>query len=108
MGYLTEQTPQPSSAKEISFDERVDYVFQAHNLHFGWQRVVQQGILEIDEKTQAKVNRAISLVRHGSSLEAALIEADISEEIGSLLLAIGRGDLEALSSLSKNGSRSVE
>jgi len=103
-GYLTKQLP----AKEISFDERVDYVLQAHNLHFGWQRVVQQGILEIDRQTQAQVNRAISSVRNGISLEAALAENDISEQIGSLLLAISRGDLEALSSLSKNGSRSVE
>ena len=102
LGYLTEQTSQPSSAKEISFDERVDYVFQAHNLHFGWQRIVKQGILNIDRQTQAKVNRAINSVRNGSSLEEALIEAEISEQIGSLLLAISRGDTEAIFSPSMN------
>ncbi len=107
-GYLTKPTPQRSSAKEISFDERVDYVLQAHNLHFGWQRVVQQGILEIDRQTQAQVNRAISSVRNGISLEAALAENDISEQIGSLLLAISRGDTDAISSPSMNVPRSVE
>ena len=103
-GYLTKQLP----AKEISFDERVDYVLQAHNLHFGWQRVVQQGILEIDRPTQAQVNRAISSVRNGISLEAALAENDISEQIGSLLLAISRGDTDAISSPSMNVPRSVK
>ncbi len=90
--YLTKQTPQPSSAKEISFDERVDYVIQAHNLHFGWQRIVQQGILDIDRQTQAKVNRAINSVRNGSSLEEALIKVEISEPIGLLLQAINRAE----------------
>ena len=71
---------------------RIDSVLNAHALYFGWQKVVRQGRLEIDALTQAKVERAINLVSRGSSLKAALIEADIDGEVGSLLLAISRGD----------------
>ena len=84
---------------------RIDSVLNAHALYFGWQKVVRQGRLEIDPLTQAKVERAINLVSRGSSLEAALIEADIDAEVGSLLLAISRGDTEALSSLFENVSK---
>ncbi len=89
-GYLTKQTPQPSLAKEISFDEQIDYVLQANNLYFGWQRVVRQE--NIEQSTQAKVNRAINSVRNGSSLEEALIKVEISEPIGLLLQAINRAE----------------
>ncbi len=89
-GYLTKQTPQPSLAKEISFDEQIDYVLQANNLYFGWQRVIRQE--NIDQSTQAKVNRAINSVRNGSSLEEALIKVEISEPIGLLLQAINRAE----------------
>ena len=61
--------------------------------------------MDIDEKTQTKVNRAISLVRRGSPLKSALFEADIDVQVASFLLAISQGDTEALSSLSKNVSR---
>ncbi len=103
--YLTKQPPKQSPVREISFDERVDNVLKAHDLHFGWQKVVQQGILDIDEETETKVNRAISLVRRGSPLKSALFEADIDVQVASFLLAISFGDTEALSSLSKNVSR---
>ncbi len=103
--YLTKQPAKQSSVREISFDERVDNVLKAHDLYFGWQKVVQQGILYIDEETQTKVNRAISLVRRGSPLKSALLEADIDVQVASFLLAISFGDTEALSSLSKNVSR---
>lgn len=103
--YLTKQPPKQSPVKEINFDERVDNVLKAHDLYFGWQKIVQQGVLDIDEKTQTKVNRAISLVRRGSPLKSALFEADIDVQVASFLLAISQGDTEALSSLSKNVSR---
>ena len=97
--YLTKQPPKQSSVKEIGIDKRVNYILEAHDLHFGWQKVVQQGILNIDEETQAKVDRAINLVRRGNSLKAALVEADIDVRVGSFLLAISEGDTEAISSL---------
>lgn len=103
--YLTKQPPRQPSVKDVNFDKRVDNVLKAHDLHFGWQKVVRQGILNIDEETQTKVNRAISLVRRGNSLKAALVEADINVRVGSFLLAISEGDSEALFSLSKNVSR---
>lgn len=91
-----------SSGEETSPVNRIDSVLNAHALYFGWQKVVRQGRLEIDAQTRAKVDRAINLVSRGSSLKAALIEAEIDAEVSSLLLAISRGDTEALSSLSKN------
>ena len=100
--YLTKQPPRKSSVKEIGIDKRVDYVLEAHDLHFGWQRVLKQGILDIDRQTQAKVDLAINLVRRGSSLKAALVEADLDVQVASFLLAISEGDDEALSSLSRN------
>ncbi|GAB4542402.1 MAG: hypothetical protein Tsb0014_35110 [Pleurocapsa sp.] len=103
--YLTKQPPKQSPVKDVNFDERVDNVLKAHDLYFGWQKVVQQGVLDIDEETQTKVNRAISLVRRGSPLKSALFEADIDVQVASFLLAISQGDTEALSSLSKNVSR---
>ena len=103
--YLTKQPPKQSLVKEIGIDKRVDNVLKAHDLYFGWQKVVRQGILNIDEETQAKVDRAINLVRRGNSLKAALVEADIDVRVGSFLLAISEGDTEALFSLSKNVSR---
>ncbi len=103
--YLTKQPPKQSPVKDVNFDERVDNVLKAHDLYFGWQKIVQQGILDIDEKTQTKVNQAISLVRRGSPLKSALFEADIDVQVASFLLAISQGDTEALSSLSRNVSR---
>ncbi len=94
---LARQTAQSLSAKKISSNEQIDYVLQANNLYFGWQRVVRQG--NIERSTQAKVNRVISYLRNGISLEEALIKVGISESISSLLRDINRGDLEALSSL---------
>ncbi len=101
----TTYTPHPARS---AFDERVDNVLKAHDLYFGWQQIVRQGILDIDDETQAKVNRAIALVRRGRPLKAALIEAENGIQVSSFLLAISRGDTEALSSLSKNVSRAVE
>ena len=94
-----------SSGLETTPVNRIDSVLNAHALYFGWQKVVRQGRLEIDALTQAKVERAINLVSRGSSLKAALIEADIDAEVGSYLLAIDRGDTEALSSLFENVSK---
>ncbi|MGK7916660.1 MAG: hypothetical protein AB4038_14125 [Prochloraceae cyanobacterium] len=98
----TTYTPHPARS---AFDERIDNVLKAHDLYFGWQKIVQQGILNIDEETETKVNRAISLVRRGSPLKSALFEADIDVQVASFLLAISQGDSEALSSLLKNVSR---
>ncbi len=112
--------PLPSACEKISTDieskrevattltsettavNKIDSVLNAHALYFGWQKVVRQGKLDIDALTQAKVDRAINLVSKGSSLKAALIEVEIDAEVSSLLLAISRGDTEALSSLLKN------
>ena len=91
-----------SSGLETTPVNRIDSVLNAHALYFGWQKVVRQGRLDIDAQTRAKVERAINLVSRGSSLKAALIEVEIDGDVGSLLLAISRGDTEALSSLSKN------
>ncbi|AFZ38077.1 hypothetical protein Sta7437_4619 (plasmid) [Stanieria cyanosphaera PCC 7437] len=99
--YLAKQSP----VKDVNFDKRVNNLLKAHDLYFGWQKVVRQRILDIDEETQTKVNRAISLVRRGSPLKSALFEADIDMQVASFLLAISQGDTEALSSLSKNVSR---
>ena len=106
--YLTKQPPKQSPVKDVNFDERVDNILKAHDLYFGWQKIVQQGVLDIDEKTETKVDRAISLVRRGSSLKSALFEADIDVQVASFLLAISQGDTEALSSLSKKVSRVVQ
>ncbi len=94
---LVRRTSQPLSATKTSSNEQIDDVLQANKLYFGWQRVVRQG--NIERSTQAKVNRVISYLRNGISLEKALIKVGISESIASLLRDINRGDLEALSSL---------
>ena len=108
MAESLQPTPDPQHPARSAFDERVDNVLKAHDLYFGWQQIVRQGILDIDEETQAKVNRAIALVRRGRPLKAALIEAENGIQVSSFLLAISRGDTEALSSLSQNVSRAVE
>ena len=108
-----EQSVEIESNKEVETSpglettpvNRIDSVLNAHALYFGWQKVVRQGILESDALIQAKVERAINLVSRGSSLKAALIEVEIDGDVGSLLLAISRGDTEALSSLFENVSR---
>ncbi len=91
---LTRRTAQSSSAKKISSNESIDYVLQANNLYFGWQKVVRQE--NVERQTQAKVNRVISYFRNGTSLELALIKVEISEPIASLLQTIHRGNVEAL------------
>ncbi|MGK7948904.1 MAG: hypothetical protein AB4368_08900, partial [Xenococcaceae cyanobacterium] len=93
-----------SPGSETTPVNRIDSVLNAHALYFGWQKVVRQGILESNALIQAKVERAINLVSRGSSLKAALIEAEIDAEVSSLLLAISRGNTEALSSPSENVS----
>ncbi len=108
--YLTKVPSVKSIAKKVSneHDEQVDDALKAHDLYFGWQRVVNQGILDLDDETEDKVNRAIGLVRRGTPIKTALREAQVGIQISSFLLAISTDDTEALASLSKNVARAVQ
>ncbi len=99
----------PSLAKKTSSkdDQRIENALKAHDLYFGWQRVVRQGILDIDDETENKVNRAISLVRRGTPIKTALKDVQVGIQISSFLLAISADDTEALASLSANVARGV-
>lgn len=107
--YLTKVPSVPLLAKKASSedDERVENALKAHDLYFGWQRVVRQGILDLDDGTEDKVNRAISLVRRGTPIKAALRDAQVGIQVSSFLLAISTDDTEALASLSANVARAV-
>ena len=107
--YLTKVPSVPSLAKKTSSkdDQRIENALKAHDLYFGWQRVVRQGILNINDETENKVNRAISLVRRGTPIKVALKDAQVGIQISSFLLAISADDTEALASLSANVARSV-
>ncbi len=104
--YLTKVPSVPSLAKKKD-NERVENALKAHDLYFGWQRVVRQEILDIDDETENKVNRAISLVRRGTPIKTALKDAQVGIQVSSFLLAISTDDTEALASLSANIGRSV-
>ena len=56
--YLTKVPSVPTLAKKTSSkdDQRIENALKAHDLYFGWQRVVRQGILDIDDETENKVN----------------------------------------------------
>ena len=107
--YLTKVPSVPSLAKKTSSkdDQRIENALKAHDLYFGWQRVVRQGILDIDDETENKVNRAISLVRRGTPIKTALKDVQVGIQISSFLLAISADDTEALASLSANVARGV-
>ncbi|MEO1672112.1 MAG: hypothetical protein AAFR77_15235 [Cyanobacteria bacterium J06631_2] len=108
--YLTKVPSVPLLAKKASSedDERVENALKAHDLYFGWQRVVRQGILDLDDGTEDKVNRAISLVRRGTPIKSALKDAQLGIQVSSFLLAISTDDTEALASLSMNVARAVQ
>ena len=108
--YLTKVPSVPSLAKKASSEdgERVENALKAHDLYFGWQRVVRQGILDLDDGTEDKVNRAISLVRRGTPIKSALKDAQLGIQVSSFLLAISTDDTEALASLSMNVARAVQ
>ncbi|MBE9046961.1 hypothetical protein IQ255_21565 [Pleurocapsales cyanobacterium LEGE 10410] len=108
--YLTKVPSVPLLAKKASRedDERVENALKAHDLYFGWQRVVRQGILDLDDGTEDKVNRAISLVRRGTPIKSALKDAQLGIQVSSFLLAISTDDTEALASLSMNVARAVQ
>lgn len=107
--YLTKVPSVPSLAKKTSSkdDQRIENALKAHDLYFGWQRVVRQGILDIDDETENKVNRAISLVRRGTPIKVALKDAQVGIQISSFLMAISADDTEALALLSANVAREV-
>ena len=107
--YLTKVPSVPSLAKKASSEdgERVENALKAHDLYFGWQRVVRQGILDLDDGTEDKVNRAISLVRRGTPIKSALKDAQLGIQVSSFLLAISTDDTEALASLSANVARAI-
>ncbi|MGB5634589.1 MAG: hypothetical protein WBM86_17655, partial [Waterburya sp.] len=107
--YLTKVPSVPLLAKKASSedDERVENALKAHDLYFGWQRVVRQGILDLDDGTEDKVNRAISLVRRGTPIKTALKDVQVGIQVSSFLLAISADDTEALASLSANVARGV-
>ncbi|WP_051044435.1 hypothetical protein [Pleurocapsa sp. PCC 7319] len=107
--YLTKVPSVPLLAKKASSedDERVENALKAHDLYFGWQRVVRQGILDLDDGTEDKVNRAISLVRRGTPIKSALKDAQLGIQVSSFLLAISTDDTEALASLSANVARAI-
>ena len=107
--YLTKQPPVPTLAKKIGSkdDKGIENALKAHDLYFGWQWVVRQGILDIDDETENKVNQAISLVRRGTPIKAALKDAQVGIQVSSFLLAISTNDTEALASLSANVARAV-
>ena len=107
--YLTRVPSVPSVVKKAGsvHDERIENALKAHDLYFGWQRVVNQGILDVDDETENKVNRAISLVRRGTPIKAALRDAQVGIQVSSFLLAISTDDTETLASLSANVARAV-
>ena len=107
--YLTKVPSVPSLAKKTSSkdDQRIENALKAHDLYFGWQRVVRQGILDINDETENKVNRAISLVRRGTPIKTALKDVQVGIQVSSFLLAISADDTEALASLSANVARGV-
>ncbi len=104
--YLT-KVPSVSSLNKKKDNERIENALKAHDLYFGWQRVVRQGILDIDDETENKVNRAISFVRRGTPIKTALKDAQVGIQVSSFLLAISTDDTEALAYLSANVARAV-
>lgn len=104
--YLT-KVPSVSSLNKKKDNERIENALKAHDLYFGWQRVVRQGILDIDDQTENKVNRAISFVRRGTPIKTALKDAQVGIQVSSFLLAISTDDTEALAYLSANVARAV-
>ncbi|MDJ0591237.1 MAG: hypothetical protein QNJ72_14775 [Pleurocapsa sp. MO_226.B13] len=108
--YLTRVPSVPSVVKKAGSEdnERIENALKAHDLYFGWQRVVNQGILDVDDETEDKVNRAIGLVRRGTPIKTALRDAQVGIQVSSFLLAISTNDTEALASLSMNVARAVQ
>jgi hypothetical protein len=86
--YLTKQPPKSIQPEKSSFDNRVEFMLQANNLYFGWQQLLKQNQLVVDEITQHKVTEVINLVRRGNSIEAAIERVGLEKEIGSRLIAI--------------------